>query len=143
MKKLYGLLVVVFAVVLLTGCGGSKNGFKCTAKLEENGESAEVEFDVKLDDAEKVKTVDVTFAFESEDYANQMYTMYEWYNSMVEEDQKIDVSKSGKKITIKNYEKIQSDEDEEGSMGNIVGLTKDEFKKSLEEVETATSVSCK
>ena len=143
MKKVLGLLVLVIGVFALTGCGGSKSDFTCTAKMEDSGESAKVEFNATLDDNDKIKTLDVTFDFEKEETATQMYTMYNWYNSMVEdESQKIDVSQKGSKITIKNYEKIASSDDED-EMGNVVGMSKDDFKKFLEQTESATEVSCK
>ena len=160
MKKFLGIFAVFGAVLLLSGCGGSKADYVCTAKIEEDGQKAEVEFDVTLDNDEKVKSVDVTFEFDNEDYAKQMYAMFNMMNSFAEdESQKIDVSQSGKKVTIKNYEKISSQEDDdydddydygdddydtdEDSLGNIVGMTKEEFKKALEGMSSAADVSCK
>lgn len=150
MKKLYGFLIVAFGVVLLTGCGGSKSDFKCTAKMEENGETAEAEFNIKLDENEKVKSIDVTLEFEKEEYVTQLSTMYTWYNSMLEdEDQKIDFTVSGKKMTIKNYEKLantETDDDDDNdneSLTNVVGMTKDQFKATLEKMDTVKDVSCK
>ena len=147
MKKLYGFLAVLLAGVLLTGCG-SKSDFKCTAKMEENGQTAEAEFDITLDSNDKIKSLDVTMEFEDEETAKQLKAMYDWLNSMAEsENDKVDFSQSGKKVTIKNYEKIfSSDSDEEvdeDDMGNVVGMSKDEFKTKLESMPSIKDVSCK
>ena len=144
MKKVLGILLV-FGALLLTGCGGSsKYDYVCTAKVEDGDERAEVEFGIKLEN-DKVKTVDLTYIFETEEYAKQMYSVFNMINQFAEdESQKIDVTQSGKEVLIKNYEKISSEnEDDEDSMGNLVGMTKEEFKEALEKMPTASNISCK
>lgn len=147
MKKIYGVLVLVLGVVLLTGCGGGKsNGFKCTAIAEENGQKAEVTFDVTTDDDGKVKTADVTFDYESKDYADQTVSTINFINAYSDDENKIEFKQDGKKVIIKNYEKLSAlndNEDDEDSIGNIVGLTKDELQKAIDKMPSASNVSCK
>ena len=147
MKKIYGVLVLVLGVVLLTGCGGEKsNGFKCTATAEEDGQKAEVTFDVTTDDDGKVKTADVTFDYESKDYADRTVSTINFINAYYDDENKIEFKQDGKKIIIKNYEKLSAlndNEDDEDSIGNIVGLTKDELQKAINKMPSASNVSCK
>ena len=154
MKKLYGALVLVLGVVLLTGCGSSSsksNSFTCTAKVEENGQKADVTFEVKTDDNGKSVSADAIFDYESKDYADQMVSTINFVNAYSSDDTKIDFTQDGKKITIKDYHKLvaqnevdeDEDEDDGSTLSNIVGLTKDEFKKTLEKMDEAKDVSCK
>ena len=145
MKKVLGLLVVFGGVLLLTGCGGSsKYDYVCTAKVEDGDQKADVEFGIKLKN-DKIDTVDLTYKFETEEYAQQMYAVFNMINQFAQDDsQKIDVTQTGKEVLVKNYEKISSEEeDDEDSMGNLVGMTKEEFKEALEKMPTASGISCK
>lgn len=162
MKKLYGLLIIFAGVLLLSGCGNNteknnesnkekedvKEKYICTAHLEENDNSAEGSFEATLDDDGKVESVDVIFDFESKEYADQLVTMVNFVNAMTEdESKKIVIKQDGNKVTIKNYEKMSGDEeevdDDEVSLTNIVGMTKEEFKAALEKMETTSDVVCK
>lgn len=139
MKKLLGLVVLFGAVVLLTGCGGGKT-YTCTAKVTENGVTYTGKIIASLDGDDKVKGYDIEMIFEDEDAAKQTYAVYEWVNSYAQsEEDKINAKLSGKKITIKDADKLDSGDEDEVS---YVGLTKEEFKKAAEQNSEGAEFKC-
>ena len=75
--------------------------------------------------------------FDSEDSANQMCSIFDLYNSSIEnDDYKIDVSCDGTKMTFNNYTELLSLEDDSDS---IIGMSRDDFIQAMEEDE----LSCK
>ena len=83
------------------------------------------------------KLVDATIIEDvgSKETADQACSFYKMF---IDADKGIDVSCSGSKITIKGYAKL-ADEDEEDGM---IGKTKEEFKKAIEE-ESEGKITCK
>ena len=133
MKK---YLLVVFCAVLLfavTGCG-SKNQVKCTGSMSEGGEEVKAEVVADFDKDDKLTSVTVTEDLGNKEKADQMCALFKAFMTA---DSGVDISCSGSKVTIKGYEKM--DDNEENS---IVGKTKEEFKKAMEE-ESEGKLTCK
>lgn len=125
MKKLFGLSLI--SLLVLTGCGSS-NSLTCTGSAEENGQKVEMELKADFDKDDKLESVKATMTFDDEETAKQMCSLFELANGAAEDDQKIDYECSGKKVTIKGYEK----------MLEMEGTTKEEFKKEMESEEDVT-----
>lgn len=124
MKK-YLLVFLCALTLVVTGCG--KNQVTCTATLEESG----VKMDAKVvaDFDKDSKLSDATFEYEFND--SSIVDQYCSIFKLMEDAAKgITVECSGKKITIKGYAKVASDEEE-----SLVGVTKEEFIKQVEESE--------
>lgn len=141
-KYFLGLIVSVFGLVLLTGCGGS-SGKKvtCTADLNENGTNyGTAEIIAKLNDSDKVTGASMVMKIKDETYAQQIYAMFTLVNSMAQdESQKIDAKLDGKTITINNLEAYMN-ATEEGK--GLVGMSKEDFIKAIESDESMKAV-CK
>ena len=131
MKK---YLLVVFCVVLLfaiTGCG-KKNQLKCTGSMNEEGMNIKAEVIADFDDADKLTGATMIYDLGSSETASQWCSMFKY---MEDADKGVTVDCSGSKITIKGYGSTAIlDEDDV-----IVGKTKDEFKKLMEEEK----ITCK
>lgn len=150
MKKLYlGAVVGASALLLLTGCG-SGNKVNCTASFEEGGHKYTGELIADLDNDDKVKDLSASMTFETEEDADQFYSMYESLINMAkqyaEEGQEvpeINIKKDGKKVIISDYaalEEMGSDEDGE----KLIGMSKDDFIKKIESDESdGTKWTCK
>ena len=150
MKKLQlGAVVGVGSLLLLTGCGGSGESFKCPADFEEEGHKYSAELKVELDGDKKVKDADSTMIFENEDDANQFYSSYQMIINLAKqfaEDDKdipeIDIKQSGKKVTISNYASLLEMNSDDEEQESIVGMTKDEFIKKLQSNTDNVSWKC-
>ena len=141
-KYFLGLIVSVFGLVLLTGCGGgSSNKVTCTADLKEGDTKyGTAEIIAELDGSDKVKSATMTMNIDDEKMAQQVYGMFTLMNSFAENDsQKIDAKLDGKKITIKNLEAYMS-QNESGE--KLIGMSKADFIKAMEEDESMKTV-CK
>lgn len=142
-KGLLLLLVSVFGLTLLTGCGGSSKKVTCTAKIESSGDSAggSAEIVAELDDSDKVKGVSATMKFESEEEASQAYGMMSFVNAMIEqqgEGDKIDVKLDGKTLTINNFDAYAGMDSEE----KLIGMSKEDFIKAME-ADEEMKATCK
>jgi hypothetical protein len=132
MKKNF-LLGLGVAGLLLTACGSSGDKVVCSGKVEEAGQSGEVEITATLKDG-KVDRVDQTMTFSDSNTAKQTCGLLEFANSFAEsEDKKIDFECDGNSITIKNFQ----DTDDQ----NLKGMTKEEFISYAE--EQSKEISCK
>ena len=127
MKKLLGIGVLFVGVLLLTGCGGG-NKLTCSATYSEGGESMTQTLVAHLDKDNKVESYDLEYELSSQESADTLYSMYSSFEG-------VEVSKSGKTVTIKNAQKM------EGSDMEIVGMTKDEVKELI--TASDSSVTCK
>ena len=129
------LLVVLCAllVVVVTGCG-NKNQVTCSGSMEESGMTIKAEIIADFDESDKLTDATVVYDLGSSDTANQWCSMFKLMNDY---EKGIEVSCSGSKITIKGYAKMAEDGEE-----SMVGKTKEEFKKAMEE-ETEGQVTCK
>ena len=127
MKKLLGLGVLFVGVLLLTGCGDG-NKLTCTATYSEGGESMTQKLVAHLDKDDKVESYDLIYEMSDQESADTLYSMYSSVDGL-------EVSKSGKTITIKNAQAM------EGSEMNIIGMTKDEVKELI--TASDSSVTCK
>ena len=150
MKKMYLLLaVLVCGALFLTACGSSNN-LVCSGDMMENGQKVgTTEIEVEFDGDDKVKNASVTMAFEDEEYASQMYGMIElvigFAKSSGQEVPDLDMKKDGKKIIIGNYAALtQLESDDEENSENIIGMTREEFKKYIEDSnDESQTVTCK
>lgn len=128
MKKIFGLGVLVFGAILLTGCGGSSssaNTYSCTADVTDEGTTIKQTLEVTLDKNDKISSYNLIMEFDDKTQADQLYQTYEFLNSLAEsEEDKIDVLQNGTKVTIKNAEKLNEENE-------VIGLTKEEFKKNV------------
>lgn len=128
------ILLLFVGLFLLSGCGNKE--VVCTGEEDLEGENVKAEIVAKLKD-DKVDTVSATMTFDSEDSANQMCSIFDLYNSSIEnDDYKIDVSCDGTKMTFNNYTELLSLEDDSDS---IIGMSRDDFIQAMEEDE----LSCK
>ena len=127
MKKLLGIGVLFVGVLLLTGCGGG-NKLTCSATYSEGGESMTQTLVAHLDKDNKVESYDLEYEMSNQESADTLYSMYSSFEG-------VEVSKSGKTVTIKNAQKM------EGSDMEIVGMTKDEVKELI--TASDSSVTCK
>lgn len=67
MKKIKYLLVVLLAVVFVTGCGSSNKTLKCTNKIEVEGINYSATYEIVYDSDEHVKEVTSTETIKSDD----------------------------------------------------------------------------
>ena len=128
------ILLLFVGLFLLSGCGNKE--VVCTGEEDLEGENVKAEIVAKLED-DKVDSVSATMTFDSEDSANQMCSIFDLYNSSIEnDDYKIDVSCDGTKMTFNNYTELLSLKDDSD---NIIGMSHDYFIQAMEEDE----LSCK
>ena len=128
------ILLLFVGLFLLSGCGNKE--VVCTGEEDLEGENVKAEIVAKLEN-DKVDSVSATMTFDSEDSANQMCSIFNLYNSSIEnDDYKIDVSCDGTKMTFNNYTELLSLEDDSDS---IIGMSRDDFIQAMEEDE----LSCK
>ena len=134
MKKLGALLIV--GTLLLTGCG---NKVVCSSTVKDGDKTAKIKITANMKN-NKVSSVNAEMNFDSEDTAKQTCSSLELINSFnTDESKKLDFKCKGKKITIKDYDKLGSDDEDK-----LVGLTKDEFiKKMTENSDEESKVTCK
>ena len=139
-KYFLGLIVSVFGLVLLTGCGGSGKKVTCTADLKEGDTKyGTAEITAKLDDSDKVTSATMVMKLDDEQMAQQVYGMLSLANSFAQDDsQKIDAKLDGKTITINSAETYLAKEGGE----ELVGMSKADFIKKIEADESMKAV-CK
>ena len=115
----------------ILGCRPKRHEFETEFLNDTEIEISHLEFD----DNDKLTTVTAVEDVGSKEAADQMCAL-----SSLFEAQGITVSCSGSKVTIKGFEKMTDSEDEDDV--KMVGLTKEEFKKAMEE-ESEGQVTCK
>ncbi len=121
----------VFCAVLLfvvTGCG-NKNQVVCTGSSTEGGINIEAKLVADFDENDKLKDAEVTYDLKDKSSADQYCSLFKL---MEDKDKGVTVDCSGSKITIKGYANMDVEEDESDAM---IGKTKEEFKKLMEEEE--------
>lgn len=111
MKKYF--LIAVVGILLLTGCGKSKQ-VTCTTSMKEGGISMQVSIIADLDDSEKVTKVAAEYDFGDSKTAEQYCSLIKLSYS--------DAQCSGSKITIPDATSMLGS----GST-KVIGMTKDEF----------------
>ena len=126
MKKY--LFVLMCAILLVAvGCG-NKNQVKCTGTQTEGGVTIKGEIIADLDQDNKVTGATASYDLGDETSANQYCSLMK----LMENTEKgVSVNCSGSKITIKGYENIDADEEED----SIIGITKEEFIEKMQEVQ--------
>ncbi len=125
MKKYFLVVFCALLLFVVTGCG-NKNQVKCTGSFSEGGMSMDAEIIADLDDNDKVTDVTAIMDLKDKDTATQFCSLYKMF---ADEEKGIEISCSGSKITIKGYSKLEAETEEE----DIVGKTKDEFIKAMQE----------
>ena len=126
MKKFAFLFVV--GLFLVAGCGSNGNKVVCTGTQAEDGLKVEMKIEASLKD-DKVSSVSATMKLDNEETAQQFCSFMALANSMAEdESDKIDYECKGKEIKIKNYDAMDSSEDDK-----VVGLSKADFIKAMED----------
>ena len=135
MKKYY--LIAFCAVLLLavTGCG--KNQVKCTGTFEEGGISIDAELIADFDKADKLTDATIVYTVKDKEKAEQYCALFKL---MENADKGVKIECSGNKITIKGYANMESDDEEESE--TMVGKTKEEFIKAMEELDEQ-KLTCK
>jgi hypothetical protein len=126
MKK-YSLIALAALLLVVTGCGGSKNKVTCTATEEEGGIKMTAELVAEFDKDDKLSDATVTYDLGDSTVAKQYCSLFQL---MEDEEKGVKVSCSGSKVTISGYANAQSDDDEE-----VLGMSRDEFIKKMEETE--------
>lgn len=120
MKKLF---ILLFAVVLIAGCGKS-NKVVCSGNVEEAGQKYEMKVTGYLEN-DKIKTIDAEMIFGDDEAAKTMCGLMNLVNGFAEkEEDKIDIKCDGKKMTIKGFEKYDASEESETEFMN---MTKEKF----------------
>lgn len=124
MKKY--LLIVMCAILLLTvGCG-KKNQVKCSGTQNEGGISLKASVIADFDQENKLTDATAEYDLSDKEAADQYCSLFKL---MENAEKGVSVSCSGTKVTIKGFANIDDDEEEE----KIIGLTKEEFIKTMEE----------
>ena len=133
MKKFAFLFVV--GIFLVSGCGSNKNQVVCTGTQEEDGYKVDMKIEASIKD-DKVSSVSATMAVDNEDMAKTLCGFLGLAKSMAEEDStKIDYECKGKEIKIKNFDAMESTEENQ-----VIGMSKADFIKAMEEED---GVTCK
>ena len=122
MRKYLMLVVCSLVLFLATGCGKEK--VVCTGTFEEDGLSADAEMIAEFD-KDTVSDITVNYTLKDDETAKQWCALFQL---MQDEDKGVSVKCSGKKITIKGIDKIDSEDEEENPI-----KTKEEFIKYAEE----------
>ena len=144
-KKLLFCVLIVLSLFTVTACGGisDKKIYTCTsiedATQDEVGIVKEI-IEAELDDNDKIKSFIDTTIFKSEEIAKQYYQLFEFYNSIVTDDEnKINVKINGNTIIIEDADSANKIAGKE----SYVGLSKEEFKIELEKNKDNTKYNCK
>ena len=134
MKKLFSLVgIFAFGALFLTGCGGSGSKLVCTGEETTESGSYKAEVTATLKD-DKVDAVSAELEFSTEEEATQYASLMKLAEAFMEEGTDLGISSNGKKVTIKNMSAVLSNgTDEEGNEVNLIGGTKDDFVKYVEE----------
>lgn len=131
-KMLKSLLIVAFlAVVLvaLTGCGNKIVATKTTEETNFYGDT--IKYDEKVEikfKGDTVKSVKMTYKFESEDEATEMKAMFDLAKAFMGEEVEFEVKQSGKKLSIELDAEAYAEME-----GGDLEVSKDELKEELEE----------
>jgi len=128
-------MLILFVVIILTGCMKDSNTFSCTMETEEDGIKIIEKIEAILDD-NKVKSLNLIYDINDSEYANNMYDFYNTINESAIDESKVEISKNGNEITIKNAERILETDDIK-----YIGLTKEEFETIAK--TTSENVTCK
>ena len=128
MKNLLKVFFVALFVFVLAGCGNSKNTVTCTAKMNEEGFEATGEVVAEFDSADKLVDATAAYIFNDSTTASTYCSLFKLFE---DESKEITVECNDKKVLIKGFAKLDS-EDEEDSM---IGLYKDDFIKLMKENE--------
>ena len=104
--------------------------------LTKSGLEIKAEVIADFDNSDKLTDATIVYDLGNNDTASQWCTIFKY---MEDADKGITVNCSGSKITIKGYDKLDSDDEEYESM---IGKTREEFKKAMEE-STDGQITCK
>jgi len=127
MKKYFlGLFCAV--LLFVTGCG-NKNQVKCTGEMEEAGMKMKQEIVAVFDDNNIFKDATATMDLGSKETADQFCGLYKMFSDSAKG---VEISCSGTKVTIKGFENLDSDEEDEDTEDSPIGKTKEEFIKLME-----------
>ena len=128
MKKYF---LVVFCVALLfvvAGCS-KKNQVTCSATHTEDGITIKGEVVADLDKDNKITGATASYELNDETTAQQYCSLLK----LMENTEKgVKVNCSGKKITIEGYANVDSEDENDKE---IIGMTKEDFVKAMEEEE--------
>ena len=130
MKKYFLVVFCALVLFVVTGCG-SKNQVKCSGKLSEGEMNILAEVIADFDKDDKLTDATISYELDDEDTATQYCSLFKL---MQDEEKGVTVTCSGKKITIKGYANLDSEEEED----SVVGKTKEEFIKYMQEEEKLT-----
>lgn len=122
MKKYSILVVCALMLFALAGCG--KDKVVCKGTLEEDGLSADAEMIAEFD-KDIVSDITVNYTLKDEETAKTWCALFQL---MQDESKGVTVKCSGKKITIKGMDKMDSEDEDETPI-----KTKEEFIKYAEE----------
>ena len=118
MKK-YGMLVMLFSLILLTGCDGNK--VTCSGRIKQGDSKTQVKITATLKDNKVVK-MSTTTTFDAADDAKSYCNSMTEYNKNAKEDQvKFDFKCDGNSVTVNdtvNDENSMSKEDFVEAMEN-------------------------
>ncbi len=124
MKKLVIFLCCAVMLLVVTGCG-KKNQVVCSKTAEEEGQKMTVEVTVDFDSSDKATNASMVYDFEDKTLAETFCNLFK------ESDQKDNISCSGTKITIKDLDAFEDEEEEDSE--KVVGQSKEDVLKTAEE----------
>lgn len=126
-KYFFGLFCAL--LLFVTGCGENKNQVKCTGEMEESGMKIKQEIVAVFDDNNIFKDATATMDLGSKETADQFCGLYKMFSDSAKG---VEISCSGTKVTIKGFENLDSDEEDEDTEDSPIGKTKEEFIKLME-----------
>ena len=132
MKKYY-VMIFCIALLFVTGCGNGKQ-VACSKTETIEGVSATGTIIGELDANDKVVGASMAYEFADKEsatkYCDMMKGLLELSKNLGESTGKASIDCSGSKITIKGFEELEGDDEED----KVIGLSKDEFvQKATEE----------
>jgi len=134
MKKYFLVAICALLLFVVTGCG-NKNQVKCTGTMSENGVEVTAEAIGEFDKDDKLTSVTVIEDLGDKEKADQMCALFK---AFMPADSGVDISCSGSKVTIKGYENMSKEDDED----KMIGMSKADFIKAMEE-ESEGNLTCK
>lgn len=126
-KKIFGVIGLFVAALLITACGGSKGPrIVCTAEAtDDSGNTQKSEMTAYLKD-DKISDIDEIVTFADEETAKSYASTLQAFASLGGAELKIE--QSGKEVTITNMAALlDGATDDEGNEIKVIGMTKDEF----------------
>ena len=127
MKKCFFVFFCAVGLLLLAGCGKNANEVKCSKTTTESDTKVTIEVIATLDKNDKISNVSMVYDLGDADTAKTYCDVFK----KSEDSKSKNVSCSGTKITFKDLDSFEEDEEEDSK--KLVGESKDNFIKAAKE----------